>query len=255
MTAYLIENPPHLRQFRERGTDPSGVIVIHTAESTPDWVGPDSGAEGVARFIQGRDTFGSYHWITDADTILDLVPLSLQAYGDGTGSNSHAIHVSAATQAAKWDQAPVGWRQETVQNMAAAAARSAKWLKREHGVTVPARRITRAQSDARAPGFISHAERDPERRSDPGPTFPWDLFMLEYAAIMDPAKPTPGITNVFQAGTEEERRAALRVVLRRGAPEAQEQAQRWLTGLNWRDKAADKIEAARTALRALEVKE
>lgn len=255
MTAYLIENPPHLRQFRERGAKPTGLIVVHTAESTPDWVGPDAGAEAVARFIQGRDTFGSYHWLVDSDTIILLVPLALQAYGDGTGSNPVAIHVSAATQAAKWDAAPDEWKVETVKNMAAAAARSAQWLKSEHGITVPAKRVTKAQSDAGQAGFISHGERDPGRRSDPGATFPWTLFLDEFAAIMDPAQPTPGISRVFDAENEAERRKALRLLIRRGSPEAQKMAQRWLTGLNWRDKADAKITDARTALRALEVKE
>lgn len=255
MTAYLIENPPHIRQFRDRGAKPTGLIVVHTAENTPDWVGPDAGAEAVARFIQGRDTFGSYHWLADSDTIILLVPLHLQAYGDGTGSNPIAIHVSAATQAAKWKAAPDGWEEDTVRNMAAAAARSARWLKREHGITVPAKRVTKAQSDAGKPGFISHGERDPERRSDPGADFPWDVFLDEFRAIVDPATPTPNISAAFDADTEAERRKALRRVIRRGSDDAQVQAQRWLTGLNWRDKSHDKIKAARTALRALEVKE
>lgn len=191
MTAYLIANPPRQRQFRERGTKPSGVIVVHTAENTPDWVGSDTGAEGVARFIQGRTDFGSYHYLVDSDSIILMVPLNLQAYGDGTGSNPHAIHVSGATQAAKWDQASVEWRLATAQNMGKAAARAAKWLKRHHGVEVPARRISRAQSDARVPGFISHAERDPARRSDPGKDFPWDVFLAAYRKELRPRRLTP----------------------------------------------------------------
>lgn len=184
MTAYLITHRPRIRQFRDRGTKPSGVVVVHTAESTPDWVGPDAGAEAVARFIQGRTTYGSYHDLADSDSVVQLVPYSMQAYGDGTGSNPHAYHVSAATQAAKWNQAPKAWREGTVKNMAHAAAQYARWVKAEHGVTIPARRITRAQSDHRTPGFISHGERDPGRRTDPGPAFPWDLFLNTYAAAM-----------------------------------------------------------------------
>jgi hypothetical protein len=184
VTAYLITHPPKIRQFRDRGTTPSGVCVVHTAESTPDWVGHDTGAEGVANFISGRTDYGSYHDLTDSDSIVQLVPYGQQAYGDGTGSNPHAYHVSAATQAAKWNQASKEWREATVRNMAKAAARYARWIKREHGVTIPARRITRAQSEARVPGFISHGERDPGRRTDPGPDFPWDLFLTTYAAEM-----------------------------------------------------------------------
>lgn len=251
---YLIENPPHQRQFRERGTNPSGVFVIHTAESTPDWVGPDTGAEAVARFIQGRSDFGSYHWLADSDSIVHLVPLHLQAYGDGTGSNSHAIHVSAATQAAKWDDATPEWRRETVQNMAAAAARSSRWLKKEHGITVPARKITKAQSDQRVPGLLAHGDRDPKRRTDPGKDFPWDFFLETFEDLMNPEKETPGITAVFAANGEEARRQALRVVMRKGSDEASKQAERWLAGIAANERADKKIVEARKALRKMEVK-
>jgi hypothetical protein len=255
VTYYLIEHPPAQRQFRDRGTTPSGVIVVHTAESTPDWVGPDAGAEGVARFIQGRGDFGSYHTLCDSDSILPLVPPWMQAYGDRTGSNPHAWHVSAATQAAKWGQAPKEWRIETVKNMAAAAARYARWLKRQHGIVIPAHRISRAESEQRKPGFISHAERDPSRRSDPGQGFPWKLFLDTFADLMDPAKPTPNITDALQADTAEERRAALRRVLRRSDDEkAQLAAQRWLQGITAGERAKEKRARARETLRGLEVK-
>lgn len=184
MGAYLIDNPPARRQFKERGTKPSGVIVVHTAESTPDWVSHDSGAESVAKFIRGRSTPGCYHDLCDSDSIVNLVPYHLQTYHDGTGSNPHSYGVSAATQAAKWNAAPKEWRKNTVRNMAKAAARYAKWIKAEHGVTIPARRITRTQSSNRVPGFISHGERDPGRRTDPGASFPWEMFLNYYKEFM-----------------------------------------------------------------------
>jgi hypothetical protein len=184
MTAYLIDHPPRVRQFRDRGTTISGVLVIHTAESLPDFSGPDLGAEGVARFIQQRTTYGSYHWLADSDSLIDLVPMEkYQAYGDGTGSNPHAIHISAATQAHRWADLPRDWVEGTVENMALAAHRASDLLEKVHGVRIPARRITRAQSDNRVEGFITHAERDPARRTDPGKGFPWDLFMDRYKAL------------------------------------------------------------------------
>ena len=254
MNYYLVDHPPNLRQFKDRGTKPSGVYVVHTAENTPDWVDHDTGAEGVARFIQSRDTYGSYHDICDSDSIVPLVPPWMQAYGDGTGSNPHAMHVSGATQAAKWGQAPADWRRETVKNMAAAAARKARWLKNEHGVIVPARRITKAQSDDRVPGFISHGERDPGRRSDPGAGFPWELFLEEFKDLMNPEAPTPNITAVFEADTLDERRAALRRVVRRGDDKASAVAQRWLEGITLRERGERKAGAAKDALRELQVK-
>lgn len=191
MTAYLIENPPRVRQFRERGTTPSGVVVVHTAESVPDTIGIDAGAEGVARFIQGRSDFGSYHDLCDSDSIVDLVPYGMQAYGDGTGSNPHAYHVSAATQADRWPNLPDEWKVATVRNMATAANRFRLYCEKHHGFTIPARRISRAESERRVEGFISHAERDPARRHDPGSGFLWDLFLETYDELANPKPDKP----------------------------------------------------------------
>lgn len=189
---FLIANPPRIRQFRQprRGTE-SGVIVIHTAESVMDAVGPDTGAENVARFIQGRDTFGSYHTLADSDSVVRLVPFDAEAYGDRTGSNSHAIHISFACSAADWVRMSPEKREAFLLNGARAAGEAAHWLKAEHGITVPARRITRGQSDARVPGFISHGERDAGRRTDPGRDFPWLRFLALYASMMSPEPKDP----------------------------------------------------------------
>ncbi len=254
MVAYLIEHPPHSTQFRPRRAKYTGCTVIHTAENTPDWVDHDSGAEGVARFIQGRSDPGCYHMLVDSDSIIHMVPFALATYGDGTGSNEFACHVSAATQAAKWNAAPKEWREETVRNMAAASARIARWAKREHGITIPAKRISKAESDAGKPGFISHAERDPARRTDPGKDFPWALFFEEYNDIMNPEKPTPRINAVFEADTEQERRRALRRVMRRSSDEAAAAAEKWLKGFRLEDQAIKMKIAGRDQLKSLRVK-
>lgn len=186
MATYLETHTARQRQFRRpRRAAPSGVVVVHTAESAPDTAGPDTGAENVARFIAGRSDYGSYHDLCDSDSIVQLVPYDAEAYGDGTGSNPHAYHVSAATQAHRWPTLSQAWREGTVRNMAAAAANYARWLRAEHGIEIPARRITRAQSEARVPGFLSHGERDPGRRTDPGQDFPWSLFLTTYADLME----------------------------------------------------------------------
>lgn len=183
--AWLDDHPPARDQFRcPRRERPSGVMCVHTAESTPDFVAFDGGAEAVANFIRNRSDAGSYHDLVDSDSCINLVSYSCEAYQDGTGSNPHAWGGSVATRADVWPLAPSEWRAGAIAQLAAAAARYAKWLKVHYGITVPARRINRAQSEARMPGFISHAERDPARRSDPGEGFPWDQFLSEYAARM-----------------------------------------------------------------------
>lgn len=182
---YLVAHPPARRQFRQRYARLTGLIVVHTAESAPDTVGPDDGVDNVAAFIRRRADPGSYHTLCDSDDRRQLVPYDQAAYGDGTGSNEFAIHISAATQAHRWLTLSKAWREGCVRQMAEAAADAARWLLAEHGITVPARRVTRAESDRGVPGFISHGERDPGRRTDPGPAFPWDLFLTTYADLME----------------------------------------------------------------------
>jgi hypothetical protein len=188
---YLIDNPPRVQQFRPRRDTPTGLIVVHTAESFPDETGPDTGTLAVARFIENRATPGCYHALADSDSRLQLVPYALATYGDGTGSNEIAIHVSAATQAAKWSSLPEAWVDGCVRQLAAAAADAARWLKATHGITVPAKRIDKAASDARQPGFIAHAQRDPGRRTDPGAGFPWSDFLDLFADMTLPEDNAP----------------------------------------------------------------
>lgn len=183
--AYLDDHPPARTQFRQRHATPTGLIVVHTAESALDAIGEDTGAEGVADFIRRRADPGSYHRLVDSDSIVPLVRFEMAAYGDGTGSNEFAIHLSFACRAADWPGMDPARREAFLVNGARAAREAATWLKREHGITVPARRVTRTQSDQGAAGFISHGERDPGRRTDPGPAFPWDRFLTLYASEED----------------------------------------------------------------------
>ncbi len=179
--AYLDDHPPARTQFRQRYATPTGLIVMHTAESALDVIGEDTGAEGVADFIRRRTDPGSYHRLVDSDSIVPLVRFEMAAYGDGTGSNEFAIHLSFACRAADWPHMSAERREAFLVNGARAAREAAAWLREHHGIDVPAIRVTRAQSDQGAAGFISHGERDPGRRTDPGPGFPWDRFLTLYA--------------------------------------------------------------------------
>jgi hypothetical protein len=171
---------------------PSGVIVVHTAENTPDYVAFDGGAEAVARFIQGRGDPGSYHDICDSDSFIQLVTYSCEAFHVRTyNTNWHAYGVSAATRADVWPLAPKAWRDGCVNNMARAARNYAVWLYTLRGVKIPALRLTVAQARAHRPGFISHAELDPARRTDPGAGFPWAQFLRAYAAMTAQPAPVP----------------------------------------------------------------
>jgi hypothetical protein len=186
--AYLIDNRPRRSQHRPRRATPSGVVVVHTAEARPTLTRPDDSAERVARFIRDRSDPGSYHELIDSDSYVHLVPWDREAFGDGTGSNPHALHISFATQAARWSQLPGWWVEGALTIAAERVAAYSRWLQANHGIVVPAKRITRAESEARQPGFISHGERDPGRRSDPGQHFPWSGFLDAYGSALAPTQ-------------------------------------------------------------------
>jgi hypothetical protein len=188
--AYLVDNPPRIQQYRPRRAALWPVIGVHTAESFPDETGLDTGAENVARFIRDRTNYGSYHCLSDSDSRIQLVPFDQAAYHIGThGLNDRTIGISAATQAARWDDLDDDYRDAMVRNMARDAADAARWLKAKHGLTVPARRITLAQALNGQAGFLAHGDADPDRRADPGASFPWTLFLATYADLMGGTDP------------------------------------------------------------------
>jgi len=183
---YLEQFPPARSQFRTGRRSPvKSVIVVHTAESGTDRVGADPKAENVASFIRGRSDAGSYHLLGDADSIIQLVRFENEAFQDGTGSNRWAIGISLAMNAADWNVVSSSRKQELTETAAQMAAIAAQWLA-DRGLPLPeARRLTKVESDrADASGFISHARRDPTRRSDPGAGFPWTEFFRLYQQIL-----------------------------------------------------------------------
>lgn len=149
-----------------------------------DTVGPDTGAENVARFIVGRDTPGSYHDLVDSDSAMHLVDYDDEAWQDGTGSNPWAIGLSFACRTTDWGRMAPAKRRAFLAQGAAKAADEARHIHARTGIVVPARRIDRAESERDVPGFIAHGDRDPSRRTDPGTKppdlFPWDEFLALY---------------------------------------------------------------------------
>jgi hypothetical protein len=175
--AWLREHPPARSQYRVgRRARPTGCTVVHTAEGVLDTVGPDTGAEATADFIRRRDTPGSYHDLVDSDSAIWLVRYGDEAYQDGTGSNPWALSISFALKTTDWARLTPERRDAFLRQGAIAFRRQQAWLRAHGHPTTPLRRISKAQSDAGQAGFISHGERDPDRRSDPGRDFPWTRF-------------------------------------------------------------------------------
>lgn len=198
--AYLVDHPPRRSQFRaKRRTRPTGATVVHTAEGVLDTVGPDTGAENVAGFIRRRADPGSYHDLVDSDSAIQLVPYGAEAFQDGTGSNPWAMSLSFALKAADWPRLTAERRDAFLRQGVVAVVRQQRWLRANGYPTTPLRRISKADSDRGVAGFISHGDRDPARRTDPGRYFPWARFFelirkaLSGALI---APPTPALLPV-----------------------------------------------------------
>lgn len=176
---YLEDNPPRRSQFRIGRRDTvKPVIVVHTAEGV--------GAHNVATFIRRRGNAGSYHLVGDLDEIVQLVRFDNEAFGDATGSNRWAIHISGAMFADHWEDMGAAERDGWIDTYVAMAVIAAHWFK-EAGVGLPMPAfLNRAESNRRAAsGFTSHRARDPERRTDPGLGFPWDAFLRRYAEAIN----------------------------------------------------------------------
>jgi len=190
MSAYLagrkLASPQYRSPRRKRLT---GAIVVHTAESVLDTIGPDTGAENVAEWMTRRTDPGSYHDLVDSDSIVHLVDYDDEAFHDGTGGNRWSLGLSFACRTTDWAQMTPAKRDAFIENGARAAARMIAHVHARTGVVVPAKRITAEQYRAGAAGFVSHGELDPGRRSDPGNKpgqFPWDQFLHRVAELTGP---------------------------------------------------------------------
>lgn len=194
MGVYLEDHPPARSQFRRtRRAEVTGAIVVHTAESTPDLTLPDDGAESVANFISRRtDGPGSYHSIVDSDSTVHVGEYSWEMFGEGKGGNRWALHLSFATEAHLWAEMKNGWTVGAIDQAAAECVRMAEWVRETVGVEIPAKRITRPEYFDGKPGFISHAEIDPGRRSDPGRDFPWVALLDRFQGLQVLALPVIG---------------------------------------------------------------
>ncbi|GAB3176401.1 hypothetical protein GCM10027059_50870 [Myceligenerans halotolerans] len=177
---YLPDHPnPHATQYGEErryGEEPSGTIIVHTAENLADLIGEDLGAEAVARFIATRGTFGSYHRVFDADSIVKLAPFGWETW-HCRFTNPWSIGLCFAVRADDWHTYPDWYVTAILRNGARAAAEAIRDLKKYWGITVPIEHITGAQARAQQPGFTGHGETDPTRRHDPGDGFPWARFL------------------------------------------------------------------------------
>ena len=185
---YLERVGTKVPQFRaSRSGRMVTAIVIHDTESIVDMSGPDTGAERVASFIQGRSDAGSYHVLVDSDSIVELVGPDRQAFHCRGGVNQWSLGVSFACKSTDWPTMPAEYRARMLRNGARAVARLALWIESGQPPSVypprsdrphfPIRWVNADQARAGWLGLTTHGELDPTRRSDPGVTFPRVEFL------------------------------------------------------------------------------
>ncbi|HEY7822987.1 MAG TPA: N-acetylmuramoyl-L-alanine amidase [Acidimicrobiia bacterium] len=144
-------------------------IVIHTPETLEDFVAPYDEAERIARY-GATTTRASWHDTIDADSIIPMLPPQYTAW-HVRGYNSETIGLEIGAKATSWNRAPAEWVTGVLTNAAVRARQHADQF------NIPIRFVTRRQLDAGTRGFTSHAQLDPDRRTDPGADFPWERFL------------------------------------------------------------------------------
>jgi len=194
MGFFLLDhkNPYHSAASRHWYTsrrNPIKAITIHCTAGLEDQdlIGPDSSAENTARYAATTTRQVSWHGGSDSDTFLYLLPPSYTAF-HVVGYNSATYGWEISKRDMTWTGEPAGWVTATLHRAAAGLTPIARSL------GIPARHATRAELDKAIStggppvGFISHAQLDPARRTDPGQDFPWARFLTLIAGPPPPPK-------------------------------------------------------------------
>lgn len=171
-----------------RGVNDIHRLVFHTAQIQEH---RDS-AEDVASYFSNRTTKVSAHACVDNDTLVTCVwdkDIAYHAFGDNNNTLGLEMSGYANQTAAQWNDA----------YSKAMLNRAAKWAaEKATKYSIPVRWLTPAQEKARLKGFVTHKIVSDVWgdgiRSDPGPNFPYESFLLLVKANMAPP-PLPPVTH------------------------------------------------------------
>lgn len=159
-----------------RGGTKARLVAVHTAESART-------ATSLRSYFD-RTESASSHVAIDATTTLEMVPRSRAAWTLRNG-NPYSVNAELCAFAA-WSRAD--WLSTgTVQGCAnprKIVSRAAAWARREClALGIPMVKLSPADVRAGKAGIIGHHDYTVGMRDgshwDPGPNFPWDIFMAE----------------------------------------------------------------------------
>lgn len=169
------------RNFTRSRLRASRLIVIHDMELLQ---GPNT-AEACARFFQNQSPSkkprSSAHFCCDKNSIVQCVSLGDTAWA-APNANADGIHFELAGRAA---QSRADWTDKDDDEMltwAACEVALVFGLLRFFGVPIEARRLTPNEIRDGKAGICGHndvtaAFRTRGGHTDPGPNFPWDIFI------------------------------------------------------------------------------
>jgi hypothetical protein len=170
----IAEPPITIRAAHDSGPHTRGIwgIVIHDAEY-PE--GVDSG-EAVARYFQRESSGGSAHYVQDPDDEEHCVPDGHMAWGVA-GANNGTIHQEQDGYA---KQTRAEWLDTSSRRTLCRTAARTAALCVQYQIP-PAKRRT-ADGERRTAGIYGHVDLSrvswvTSTHTDPGPQFPWDVFM------------------------------------------------------------------------------
>lgn len=155
------------------------IAVVHTAESLPDYTLPDTSGESLAKYASSTTRPVSWHATVDSDGAIPMLPDTYVGF-HVIGYNSCAVGMEIATKASGWATSDPLWMKRILDQ----AANQIAWWCRTHNL--PVKRLTRAEVNGGERGIVDHARLDPERRTDPGPAFPWESFLTNVESRLTP---------------------------------------------------------------------
>lgn len=158
---------------------PIDLIVVHTNEGPQT----EGGAQALADYLQTID--GGYNAICDDKNTITVADDQTVVWGAG-GVNERAIHVCLVGSA---NQTSLQWGDGYGIGEARQASQWVAGKCRQHGI--PPVKLTPGQVAAGVKGVCGHADVSAvyaasQGHYDPGPNFPWAVFMASVSQMLDP---------------------------------------------------------------------
>jgi len=185
---YLLDHPnPNGRHYYTVRAKRLIAQIIHITAGLEDidLRGPDSTAEGEARYAATTSREVSWHSGSDTDSGIYLLPYQYTGF--------QCVNYNSSTAGHEISKLETNWKDDSPKVVEARLRQAAKTIRPKMvQFRIPFRKASKAEVDnaisrqSSPVGMIGHGELDPDRRTDPGTvmvggkrieTFPWKQFI------------------------------------------------------------------------------